>query len=70
MNTVERFYLIFKCGVKGVYRRSAEHHLHRYLAEFDQSVGRDSQMKTAVIQDHRRLYRVWPTIEALRFARL
>ena len=70
MNTVERFYLIFKCGVKGVYRRSAEHHLHRYLGEFYHRVVWYPQMKTAVIQDHRRLYRVWPTIEALRFARL
>jgi transposase-like protein len=34
-NTVEAFYSIFKRGMKGVYQHCAEHHLHRYLAEFD-----------------------------------
>ncbi|MER9877609.1 IS1595 family transposase [Mesorhizobium sp. M0118] len=34
-NTVEGFYSIFKRGMKGVYQHCAEHHLHRYLAEFD-----------------------------------
>lgn len=33
-NTVEG-YSIFKRGMKGVYQHCAEHHLHRYLAEFD-----------------------------------
>lgn len=34
-NTVEGFYSVFKRGMKGVYQHCAEHHLHRYLAEFD-----------------------------------
>lgn len=34
-NTVEGYYSIFKRGMKGVYQRCAEKHLHRYLAEFD-----------------------------------
>ncbi|MGY3328518.1 transposase-like protein [Mesorhizobium sp. USDA 4775] len=34
-NTVEGFFSIFKRGMKGVYQHCAEHHLHRYLAEFD-----------------------------------
>lgn len=38
-NTVEGFYSIFKRGMKGVYQHCAEHHLHRYLAEFDLRYG-------------------------------
>ncbi len=34
-NTVEGFYSIFKRGMKGIYQHCKEHHLHRYLAEFD-----------------------------------
>ena len=34
-NTVEGAFSIFKRGMKGVYQHCAEHHLHRYLAEFD-----------------------------------
>lgn len=34
-NTVEGYYSIFKRGMKGIYQHCAEHHLHRYLAEFD-----------------------------------
>jgi hypothetical protein len=34
-NTVEGFYSIFKRGMRGVYQRCSEKHLHRYLAEFD-----------------------------------
>ncbi|MBH5390746.1 IS1595 family transposase [Bradyrhizobium diversitatis] len=34
-NTVEGYYSIFKRGMKGIYQRCAEKHLHRYLAEFD-----------------------------------
>ncbi len=34
-NTVEGFFSIFKRGMKGVYQHCQEHHLHRYLAEFD-----------------------------------
>jgi transposase-like protein len=34
-NTVEGYYSIFKRGMKGVYQRCAEKHLHRYLSEFD-----------------------------------
>jgi ISXO2-like transposase domain len=32
---VEGYFSIFKRGMKGVYQHCAEHHLHRYLAEFD-----------------------------------
>jgi transposase-like protein len=34
-NTVEGYYSIFKRGMKGIYQRASEKHLHRYLAEFD-----------------------------------
>ena len=34
-NTIEGFFSIFKRGMKGVYQHCAEHHLQRYLAEFD-----------------------------------
>jgi transposase-like protein len=34
-NTLEGYFSIFKRGMKGVYQHCAEHHLHRYLAEFD-----------------------------------
>jgi transposase-like protein len=34
-NTVEGFFGIFKRGMKGVYQHCAEHHLQRYLCEFD-----------------------------------
>jgi transposase-like protein len=34
-NTVEGYLSIFKRGMKGVYQHCGEHHLHRYLAEFE-----------------------------------
>lgn len=34
-NTVEGYYSIFKCRMKGVYQHCSEKHLHRYVAEFD-----------------------------------
>jgi transposase-like protein len=34
-NTIEGYFSIFKRGMRGVYQHCAEHHLHRYLAEFD-----------------------------------
>jgi transposase-like protein len=34
-NTVEGYYSVFKRGMTGVYQHCAEHHLHRYVAEFD-----------------------------------
>src|SRR5580693_6025990 len=34
-NTVEGYFSIFKCGMKGVYQHCSEKHLHRYLSEFD-----------------------------------
>ncbi|MEA3540238.1 MAG: IS1595 family transposase [Pseudomonadota bacterium] len=34
-NTIEGYFSIFKRGMRGVYQRCAQHHLHRYLAEFD-----------------------------------
>lgn len=34
-NTVEGFFSILKRGLHGIYHNVSEHHLHRYLAEFD-----------------------------------
>lgn len=34
-NTIEGFFSIFKRGMRGVYQHCGEHHLHRYLVEFD-----------------------------------
>ena len=34
-NTVENYYSVFKRGMVGIYQHCAEHHLHRYVAEFD-----------------------------------
>ncbi len=34
-NTAEGFYSVFKRGMVGIYQHCAEHHLHRYVAEFD-----------------------------------
>ena len=34
-NTVEGYFSIFKRGFKGIYQHCSEHHLHRYLAEYD-----------------------------------
>ncbi len=34
-NTIEGSFSIFKRGMRGIYQHCAEHHLHRYLAEFD-----------------------------------
>jgi len=34
-NTVEGYFSIFKRGMKGVYQRCGEQHLHRYLAEYE-----------------------------------
>ncbi len=52
-NTLEGFFSIFKRGMVGVYQHCSEHHLHRYLAEFDfrysarQSVGVNDQQRTS-----------------------
>lgn len=34
-NTIEGYFSIFKRGMRGIYQHCGEHHLHRYLAEFD-----------------------------------
>lgn len=34
-NTIEGYFSIFKRGMRGIYQHCAEHHLQRYLAEFD-----------------------------------
>ncbi|MBI3438555.1 MAG: IS1595 family transposase, partial [Proteobacteria bacterium] len=34
-NRVEGYYSVFKRGMRGVYQHCAEHHLHRYMHEFD-----------------------------------
>jgi transposase-like protein len=35
INTAEGYYSVFKRGMVGIYQHCAEHHLHRYVAEFD-----------------------------------
>jgi hypothetical protein len=35
VNTTERFFSVFKRGMRGIYQHCSERHLHRYLAEFD-----------------------------------
>ncbi len=53
-NTVEGYYSIFKRGMKGDYQHCAEHHLHRYLAEFDfrysnrAKLGVDDEMRAEI----------------------
>lgn len=34
-NRVEGAFSIFKRGMRGVYQHCGEHHLHRYLAEYE-----------------------------------
>jgi len=34
-NTVENYFSVFKRGMRGTYQHCAEHHLNRYLSEFD-----------------------------------
>ena len=34
-NTIESYFSVFKRGMRGVYQKCDEKHLHRYLAEFD-----------------------------------
>ncbi len=34
-NTVEDYFNVFTCGMKGTYQHCSKKHLHRYLAEFD-----------------------------------
>jgi transposase-like protein len=34
-NSVESYFSVFKRGMKGTYQHCGEHHLHRYLSEFD-----------------------------------
>jgi transposase-like protein len=34
-NTVEGYYSVFKRGMVGIYQHCSEHHLHRYVAEYD-----------------------------------
>ncbi len=52
-NTIESFFSVFKRGMRGVYQQCSEHHLHRYLAEFDfrynarQSLGVTDQQRTS-----------------------
>jgi transposase-like protein len=52
-NTVEGFFSVFKRGMRGIYQQCGEHHLHRYLAEFDfrynarQSLGVNDQQRTS-----------------------
>jgi hypothetical protein len=35
INTAENYYSVFKRGMVGIYQHCAEHHLHRYVAEYD-----------------------------------
>lgn len=51
-NTVEGAFSIFKRGMRGVYQHCQEHHLHRYLAEYEfryntrQANGIDDRMRS------------------------
>src|SRR3954462_13800754 len=50
-NQIEGYFSIFKRGMRGICQHCAEHHLHRYLAEFDFryshriAVGEDDQRR-------------------------
>ena len=44
-NTIEGYFSIFKRGMKGVYQHCSEHHLRRYLAEFDFRYNHRSALK-------------------------
>ena len=50
-NTIEGYFSIFKRGMKGTYQHCREHHLHRYLAEFD---FRYSNRANLAVNDERR----------------
>ena len=53
-NTVECYFSIFKRGMRGIYQHCGEHHLHRYLAEFDfrysnrSALGTDDATRAAI----------------------
>lgn len=34
-NTIERYFSVFKRGMRGIYQHCGKQHLHRYVAEFD-----------------------------------
>jgi transposase-like protein len=53
-NTVEGYFSVFKRGMRGTYQHCAEHHLPRYLAEFD---FRYSNRKALGIEDEERTER-------------
>jgi transposase-like protein len=56
-NTIEGYFSISKRGMRGVYQHCAEHHLHRYLAEFD---FRYNNRKALGIDDLERAeYAIW-----------
>ncbi|MGQ7790789.1 IS1595 family transposase [Faunimonas sp. B44] len=50
-NRIEGYFSVFKRGMRGTYQHCAEHHLHRYLAEFD---FRFSNRASLGIDDQRR----------------
>lgn len=54
-NTIEGFFGIFKRGMRGIYQHCGQHHLHRYLAEFDfrysnrSALGIEDAERTAIV---------------------
>lgn len=62
-NTVEGYFSIFKRGMKGVYQHCTEHHLQRYLNEFD---FRYSNRSALGIEDSERAEKALKGIEGKR----
>jgi hypothetical protein len=66
-NTIEGYFSIFKRGMTGIYQHCGEHHLKRYLTEFDfrysnrASLGTDDAQRAAIaikgIEGRRLTYR-------------
>jgi len=62
-NTVEGYFSIFKRGMKGVYQHCTEHHLQRYLNEFD---FRYSNRSALGVEDAERAEKSLKSIEGKR----
>ncbi|MFN3462670.1 MAG: IS1595 family transposase [Terricaulis sp.] len=63
-NTVEGYYSVFKRGMRGIYQHCAEHHLHRYAAEFD---FRYSNRVKLGVDDQERFSRIVEGVVGKRF---
>jgi hypothetical protein len=76
-NTVEGFFGLFKRGMRGIYQRCRERHLHRYLAEFEfrynyrVALGvNDSERTVAMMESIRGKERTVAMMESIRGKRL